>query len=71
MQWNYEGFVWKIQVELPKPHIIKETLQSLLYDIGGEYYTKKINEKLPPLKKLKMSKIAQDKEDEIKIHLQM
>ena len=32
---------------------------------------KKINDKLPPIKKLKLSKTSQEKEDNIKINLQM
>ena len=46
-------------------------MQKILHAIGGECYTKKLSEKLPPLKKQKLIKKAQEKEDEIKINLKM
>ena len=53
----------KIPVELPKPSSPKEKHQSLLHAIGGGWYTKKIIQKLPPLKKRRLRKKAQEKED--------
>ena len=61
----------KIPVELPKQLINKEKHQSSLHAIGGDWYTNKLNEKLPPLKKQNISKNSQEKEDEVKINLQM
>ena len=61
----------KIPVQLPKQQIIRVKCLSLLHDIGGEWYMKKINQKLPPLKKRKISKKEKEKEDEIKINLRM
>ena len=46
-------FFNKTPVQLTKPLRIKEKHKSLLHDIGGDWYTKKINEKFPPLKKTK------------------
>ena len=60
----------KTPVELPKPHSPREKYQSLLYDIGVGWYMRKLSEKLPPLKKSKLSKKSQEKEDEIKRNLQ-
>ena len=48
-----KGLFEKIPAQLPKPQILREKRQSLLHDIGGEWYMKKINEKLSPLKKKK------------------
>ena len=45
--------------------------QSLLHTIGGDCYIKTFNEKLPPLKKRKLNKKVQEKEDAIKGNLQM
>ena len=59
----------KISVELPKPSIPKEKYQPLLHSIGGGYYMNKFNGNLAPLKKRKLSKQEQEKEDEIKIKL--
>ena len=61
----------KIPVKLPKTVILKGKRRKSLYDIGGEWYMNKLNEKLPPLKKQKLSKKAQEKEDEIKINMKM
>ena len=60
----------KIPVELPKPPIPKEKHQSLLHDIRGCWYMNILSDKLPPLKKTKLSKKAQEKEEEIKRNLQ-
>ena len=49
----------KIPVELPNPLIHKEKYQSLLHDIRGGQYVKKLNDKLPHLKKRKLSKKSQ------------
>ena len=63
-------FFYIIPVELPKPFIPKEKHQSLLHAIGGGWYTKQLSDKLTPLKKIKIRKKAQEKEDEIKRRLQ-
>ena len=39
--------------QLCKPKSLEEKRQSLLHDIGGEWNMKKINSKLPPLKRQK------------------
>ena len=46
----------KIPVEIPKPPSPKEKHQSLLHAIGGGWYMKKINDKIPLIKKRKLSK---------------
>ena len=61
----------KIPVQLPKPLSLKEKQQSLLHDTGGDWYMKNIKDKLPPLNKRKPSKKSQEKEYEIKRHLNM
>ena len=35
-----KGLYEKIPVKLPKPQSLKEKFQSLLHDIGGEWYMK-------------------------------
>ena len=44
----------------------KQKVQKLMTDIGGGWYMKKISKGIPPLKRSKLSKKAQDKEDAIK-----
>ena len=61
----------KIMVKLPKPLSLKEKSKTFLHTIGGEWSINKLNEKLLPLKKLKLIKKAQEKEDEIKRKLEM
>ena len=51
----------KIPVQIPIPLSINEKLQSSLHPIGRDWYMKRMNEKLPPLNKLKLSKKAQKK----------
>ena len=63
---NIECMFQKITVELPKALIRKIKCQPLLHAIGGDWCMKKFNEKLPPIKKHKLSKKSQEKEDEIK-----
>ena len=46
----------KSPVQLPKPISLKEKRQYILHAIGVEWYRRKTNEKLPPLKKLKLIK---------------
>ena len=58
----------KIPVELPKPDSPKERNQSLLHDIGGGWYMKKLCEKLVPLNKSRRIKKPQEKEDKIRIN---
>ena len=53
----------KIPVELPKQPSPKVKHQSLLHSIGDGWYMNNLSEKLPPQKKRKQSKKAQDKED--------
>ena len=43
----------------------KQKVQKFMIEIGGEWYTEKSAKGLPPLKRSKLSKKAQDKEDEI------
>ena len=61
--------VYKIPVELPKQPSPKEKRQLLLHAIGGGWYVNKLSQKLPPLKKIKLSKKAQKEKDEIKRRL--
>ena len=51
--------IQKIPAELPNQPIPKEKRKSLLHAIGGGWYLKKLGQKLPPLKKRKLSKKAQ------------
>ena len=46
----------KTPVELPKQTSPKEKIQSLLHDIWGSWYMKKLGQNLPPLKKRKLRK---------------
>ena len=46
----------KIPVELPKQPISEEKRQPLLHGIGCGWYVKKLVQKIPPLKKKKLSK---------------
>ena len=46
----------KIPVELPKPPSTKGKTQSLLHAIVGDWYMKKLSEKLPTLKKSELRK---------------
>ena len=46
----------KIPVRLPNKPIQKEKLESLLHAIGDGCYVEKLGQKLPPLKKRKLSK---------------
>ena len=59
----------KTPVDLPKELSYKKKRQSLLHAIGGGWFMNKINDKLPPLKKRKISKRLQEKEYEIKRNL--
>ena len=59
----------KIPVEITKPLSHKDKRQSLLYSIGGGWYMNKFNEKIKYIKKQKLSKKAQENEDEIKRNL--
>ena len=56
----------KIPVELPKQLSPRGKHQSLSHDIGGGWYVKKLGQKLPQLKKRKLSKKSQKEGDEIK-----
>ena len=46
-----------------KYHILQEKNQKLMTDIGGGWYLKKCELGLPPLKRKKLSKKAQDRYD--------
>ena len=59
----------KILVELPNQPSPKEKLKSLLHAIVGGWYVEKLGQKLPPLKKIKLSKKGQKEEDKINIIL--
>ena len=59
-------FFQKVTVEIPKIPSPKEKRKSLLHAIEGGWYMKKISEKLPPLKKKRLNKKTQEKDDEIK-----
>ena len=61
----------QIIVQLPKPLSHKGNHQLLLNDIGFHWCTRKTNEKLPPLRKQKLSKKSQEKKDAVKINLQI
>ena len=64
--YNMKNLFQKIQVELPKQPSPKENRESLLHSIGGGWYVKKIGQKLPTLKKRRLSKKQQKEEDKIK-----
>ena len=52
-----KGLFPKIPAQLPKPQSsLREKRKSLLNDIGGEWCMNKLNDKLPTLKKRKLSK---------------
>ena len=59
----------KINVELPNQPSPKEKRKSLLNAIGGGWYVYKLGQKLPPLKKRKLSKRPQKEEYKIKRRL--
>ena len=65
-----KGMFQKISVQLTKPLSLKKKRQSLLNDIGGEWYMKNEREASTP-KETKIKQKAQEKEVEIKINLQM
>ena len=69
MFFNMKRLFLKILVELPKQPSPKKIRKSLLHVIGGGWYVKKLGQKLPPLKKRRLSKKSQKEEDEIKIKL--
>ena len=58
--------IHKIPVELPKPLSLNKRRKGLLHAIGGEWWMNKMNENLPPPKKIKLIIKAQEKEGEIK-----
>ena len=51
-----EKLFHKIPVKLPNKTSPKEIRRSLLHAIGGGWYLEKLGQKLPPLKKSKLSK---------------
>ena len=50
----------KIPVEIPKPLGHKGKRRSLLHAIGDDWHMKKLDEKIPLLKKQKISKTLQE-----------
>ena len=50
-------------------HLVQRKHQSLSHAIAGVWYMKKIIQNLPPLKKRKIRKKAQENEDKIKRNL--
>ena len=61
--FNLNKLFQKIPVELPKRPSPKEKIKSLLHAIGGGWYVKKLGQKLPPLKKRKLSKKTPKEDD--------
>ena len=49
-----------------KPLITRQKVQKLMIEIGGGWYTKKITKGPPPLRRSKLSKTAQYKDEKIK-----
>ena len=64
-----EELFHKIPGKLPNKPSPKEKRKSLLHAIGGGWYVEKLGQKLPPLKKRKLSKKYQKYEDKIKRRL--
>ena len=64
-----EYFFQKINVEIPNQPIPKGKRKSLLRAIKGSRYVDKLGQKLPPLKKSKLSKKFQKEEDKINSRL--
>ena len=64
--FNKRYLFQKIPVELPNQPSPNEKRKSLLLAIGGGQFVKKLGQKLPPLKKSKLSKKSQKEEDRIK-----
>ena len=67
--FNMNKLFHKTPVELLKQTSPNEKRKQLLYDIGGGWYVKKLGQKLPSLKKRKLSTKSQKQEDEIKRRL--
>ena len=59
----------KIPQNVEKPLTSREKNQNLMTDIGCGWYLKKCEKGLPPLKRTKLSKKAQERHDLIKINL--
>ena len=55
----------QIPTKMTKPLSPKQKSQKVMTEIGGEWYRKKNIKGLPPIRRPKPSKIAQEKEDEI------
>ena len=58
--------IQRIPVEVNKQPTPREERRSLLHAIGGGWYVNKLGQKLPPLKKRRLSKKSQKEKDEIK-----
>ena len=63
--FNMEKLFQKIPVELPNQPSPKEERKLLLQAIGDSWYVEKLGQKLPLLKKRKLSKKSQKEDDEI------
>ena len=59
----------KTPVEIPNQPSPREKRKKILHAIGGGWYINKLGQKLPPLKKRRLSKKSQKEEDEIKREL--
>ena len=56
-----KNMLQKIPVGIPKSLSYKEKIQSLLHDVGGDWYMNKLNDNFPHPKKRKLNKKAQEK----------
>ena len=56
----------KIPVALPKPVGYIKKQKMLLKDMGGKWFMDKHKSKLPPIKRPILSKVENNKEDDIK-----
>ena len=56
----------QIPTTMTKPLSQKQKVQKLMIEIGGGWYTKKIIKRPPPLRRSKLSKTAQYKDEKIK-----
>ena len=64
-----EELFQKIPVKIPNQPSPKEKRKSLLHAIGGGWYMDKLGQKIPPLKKMKLSRKGHKEENKIKRRL--
>ena len=64
-----EELFLKIPFEVPNQPSPKDKSKSLLHAIEGVWYVEKLGQKLPPLKKRKLSKKGQKENNKIKRRL--